>query len=55
LGALEAAGFDFDCDEVEFCVACVVVMATDRVNMQAKTNRNNRTDGFLGIIAPLSW
>jgi hypothetical protein len=54
LGALEAADFDFDCDVVELAVACVVVMAIDRVRMQAKTNRNARVDGFLGTIAPLS-
>ena len=55
LGVLEeAADFDFDCDVVELGVACVVVMAIDRVRMQAKTNRNARVNGFLGMIAPLS-
>ncbi len=48
LGALEAA--DFDCDAVELVVACVLVMATDMVKMQAKTNRNARADGFLGMV-----
>jgi hypothetical protein len=51
---LEAADFDLDCDVVELGVASVVVMAIDRVRMQAKTNTNARVDGFLGMIAPLS-
>ena len=54
LGVLEAADFDFDCDVVELGVARVVVMAIERVRMQAKTNRSARVDGFLGMIAPLS-
>src|SRR5882762_4757627 len=54
LGALEAADFDSDCDVVELAVACVLVIATDKVRMQAKTNRIARMDGFLGMVAPLS-
>src|SRR5882762_7129542 len=55
LGALEAADFDFDCDVVELAVACVLVIATDKVRMQAKTNRIARMDGFLGMVAALSY
>jgi hypothetical protein len=55
LGVLEAADFDFDCDVVELAVARVVVMEIDRVRMQAKTNRNARVDGFLDMVAPLSY
>jgi len=45
-GALEAADFDFDCDVVELAVACALVIATDKVRIQAKTNTNARVDAF---------
>src|SRR6266478_533920 len=55
LGVLEAADFDFDCDVVELAVARVLVIATDKLRMQAKTNRIARIDGFLGMVATLSY
>src|SRR5882762_8807302 len=54
-GVLEASDFDFDCDVVELAVACVLVIATDKVRIQAKTNRIARIDGFLGMVAALSY
>ena len=58
-GALAAA--DFDCDGAEFVFAWAPAKATDRLRMQAKTNRNARADAdgflitFIIAVAPLSW